>query len=200
MPEMNQKRDQSGSAMIECALVLPVILLIIFGGFELANGLSAIQAANFLSREVAVVAYRDCAFDNSSATATTPATSYLNAETCLNAVVTKYQNETAPIMPDTNFALSLYTISGSVVTRTAGVESGGVSSRYTTTNFNSSADALNQAFTATLNQHRIVVVSEVFVPRESVRGSIPRFWNYSFFTGAVGGFLPDGPIHAATVF
>jgi Flp pilus assembly protein TadG len=48
-----------GAAILELAFVLPVLVLVVFGGIEFSRALQRMQIATALSREIASLAYRD---------------------------------------------------------------------------------------------------------------------------------------------
>ena len=205
----NFSRDIAGNALLEFALVLPVILLLIFGGLEIAGTISGVQAANYLSREVATLAFRNCALD-STAQDSEP-TSYQNGTNCLQGVVNAVLGDTTGILPGTNVALSIYNITyggdpdGDTTlppdppVLTATFATGGMVSKFSTGNFTSTATPLDSALKELLLAHRTVVVSEVRVPLTSVSGSLPRLWTYGFFSTDLIGFTDQGNISAATI-
>jgi len=183
---MNRKAEnssESGNALIEFAIALPLFLIIIFGGFEIAGSLSAVQEANHLSREIAATAYRECAFDGAASSDETPASSYMNADSCLSEVVARFENDTATLLPNTRFSISLFNASGAGVEQSGHAASSGTPTKFSTANFTSNTSALNRSLKNTLDGHRTVVVSEVYVNRNSMVGSIPVFWNLAFASG-----------------
>lgn len=54
---------QTGVAILELALILPVLVFCVFAGLEFARALQKMEIAAALSREAASIAYRNCAAD-----------------------------------------------------------------------------------------------------------------------------------------
>lgn len=55
-----KKQGETGAALLELALIFPVVLLLTMGGLGLANGLRHMQAATTFSRAAARIAQRTC--------------------------------------------------------------------------------------------------------------------------------------------
>lgn len=73
-------RTETGTGMLEFALVLPMLLLFIYGSFEVARSVMDYEFVASVSREAANAAYRDC-----------PATGS-GVITCLQEVATRIED------------------------------------------------------------------------------------------------------------
>lgn len=84
-----KRLDLRGQAIVELALILPLLLVIVFGTVEYSHMfMTALRASN-LSREIANTAFRDCAFVGD-----------LAMKGCLTTNVERVRNEGNVVLPD----------------------------------------------------------------------------------------------------
>ena len=116
-PHSNHKESR-GSVLLEFAIVLPLLLVLGFGGIEYARNLNTYQVAVSLSKEIAATAYRQCVFDP-----TQPPTGALSsghqssfdAPTCLSNVRDTFTSSVASILPGAKYQIYMYqSVSGTV--------------------------------------------------------------------------------------
>jgi hypothetical protein len=96
-----------GIALLELALVFPVILLMVCGGIELSRSMTTYSNMNSVIREITGVAFRDCA---KLATGAVPTTMDLNEPVlkCLSATLSSSMPSVPPILPGANVILSVF--------------------------------------------------------------------------------------------
>lgn len=192
-------RTEGGNAFVEILIVLPWVLLIIYAGLEIAGTLSAIQAANYISREVSTLAFRRCALDEASGGTITDPASHMNADRCLAEVLAGVRADFDVVVPGIGVNVSLYNYSnvgGTMrTTRTGGSSLSGMSPSVNDTTFASDGSSkIRETFEQAINMHRSVVVSEVSVPLSSVTGSLLRNYATDLF-----GLTQNGRVYAITV-
>ena len=121
---MRKAQMEKGTSMIELALVLWLILLFAFIGFEAARMLNYYQLAVVLSREVASAAYRDCSVEKEDDNTAVQA--------CLDEIQHDFASFATNLVPGSGFVLSVYkgTPSGGNVARLGISQTGGYTSRF----------------------------------------------------------------------
>lgn len=93
--------SQSGVACIEASLALPLLISLAIGTSEISRMLSAYQGMSTISREVASVAFRDCATKPTGGP----------ANTCLNTTMTSsggINNWSSTVLPNATIIISIY--------------------------------------------------------------------------------------------
>lgn len=113
---MNRYHEERGTAILELALIAPLLLFLVFAGLELSRVLDRAQWATQLSREVASISYREC----SSLTDT-------KLSACLKRrAISKIKEKTEVLASGTEFVVAVFTYTppttaggSGTVTRTA---------------------------------------------------------------------------------
>lgn len=146
---------ESGLAMLELALALPIVLIISFVSIETARSLRYVQVASTLSREVASLAYRDCVGDKDE-----------KLMFCLRNVRDEVLGYANNLIGGSEVIVSMYTYDGTTAKDETSYEAG-ESSQYTL------AGTAISGLTDTnfLTNQRIVVIGEVYIPYEPL---VPR--------------------------
>lgn len=149
--------SEKGNIVVEFAMVLWVIVIISFGGLEVARVLDYRQIAAVVSREAARVTYRECSVNASGA-------NYYNLCLARVDVAAAFQNFANALVPGSKVIVRIY-----------GLDAAGTSvvllGRYPATGTLpafQAFDTLELNFKAMVENHRIVVVSEAFVPYQPV--------------------------------
>lgn len=176
---MTRYLNQSGIALVEFALVLPVLVLIAFGCAEFGRILQETQTAVFFSREVARTAYRLCGAERGA-----------SAQVCLNEVLSEHQAALNQIHPAAEVVVSSFQRVESTpsINSNTSPQNPAHSSRYNASNirnlvlYRSSAPLLFAA------PGQIVIVGEAFIPHNSI---VPFISNV---------FFPGGLLYDAAIF
>ena len=158
IPSLNE--EQSGNAMLELAIIIPVILGIFFVGFQFSNYLEKWQLATTFSREAANGSFRACAAERDDPAAP----EVINRlSTCLREEHDRLINQAGGVAPNMQVIISIYRYDSDTnrVTR-EGIAGNGAphTSKFTTGKFSDSDSILG----STLEDNRIVVVGEVYIP------------------------------------
>jgi hypothetical protein len=95
---IKSKSCERGIALVEFAIIVPVLFAIIFGGIELARALRVQKMVSTMSREVANIAFREC----------TPALEPVQA--CLENVVERVVPLSSPGMSEVIVIVSVYRV------------------------------------------------------------------------------------------
>ena len=90
-------KEQKGVALIELALILPLIALLVFTGLEFSRSLKHIQLAAALSREVASLALRECISDSDE-----------RVPYCLEIIQADIEEFGSRLISDTELIVSIY--------------------------------------------------------------------------------------------
>ena len=104
-------RNESGHAIIELALVIPLLAMIAIVSLELSFQLNSYEIATQLSRELASLSYRRCVIDDTGATSVK-----FNPDTCIDTVIAEFVVDSAAFAPGAEFVASLYNISSATGT------------------------------------------------------------------------------------
>jgi hypothetical protein len=172
---VGKKHNQSGNLILELAIVLPMFVLISMVGIEMSRSLKFSQAAVTLSREAALNGVRKCGdFWNRPANTA-------EAIDCLNGERNRLQNLARAAFPGTEIFITIYTLDGAAlpvscavpptaasvrtVGTTAAVAGGSYASRINLGN------ATSNELRRSLCLSRTAVVSEVFIPYQSITGN-----------------------------
>jgi hypothetical protein len=109
---MQHKFNCYGHAVLEFALVLPLLGLLALGGIELSRALITTQIATSLSKQIATTAYRACIADIAMLKATPPPAhlEYYNPEDCMQNVGQELNSsgQLDTVAPGVEFTLSMY--------------------------------------------------------------------------------------------
>jgi hypothetical protein len=145
--------NEKGNIIVEFAMVLWVIVIISFGGLELARALDYRQVAAVVSREAARVAYRECSVNGGGA-------NYYDL--CLGRVdiAPAFQSFATALAPGSRVVVRIY---GLDAAGTNVVLLGRYPSTGTLPGFKP-FDNQETNFTSMVTNHHVVVVSEAFVP------------------------------------
>ena len=106
---LSRNQNSHGSVLVELALILPLMLSLTFGSFEIAKLIRFQQTLSVVSREGANAAFRECS------TSTTPS-SCLDAPNTPNDVwgrINRYQNT---VIPGAEIILSIYRYDSATLT------------------------------------------------------------------------------------
>jgi Flp pilus assembly protein TadG len=177
MPREKQRadgtRDESGHAMLELAIVIPLLSMIAVCSLELSIQLGSYQIATQLSRELASLTYRRCVIDSSGSSS-----AKFNPDACIDGVLAEFATDVAGVAPGTQFVASLYNSSGVNVQQSSIRSFGTQASNYTLSDFSSksSSDPLVNALSNSVSELGSVIVAEVYIPHSPLPGSI-RFLN-----------------------
>lgn len=90
-------RSQSGGAILEFAMVMPILLSLSFAGFEFSRSLKIVQIGSTLSREAANLAFRRCVAESGT-----------ELNTCLQNVADETVNFSRVAVPNVTIILSLW--------------------------------------------------------------------------------------------
>ena len=173
--------DERGVAIYEFALILPIVCLFAFMGLEFSRALRYSQLASSLSREAASVVYRDCT--NRSVPDTM---------SCLTAAQQSLQLFGSKLIPGSQLVLSVYdwdSTSGPVRVRRLGIGPVTAATGYPgvhQTKYSVTGGTMITGIQGTLvgsgiagdissqllEKHRVIVISEAFIPYSSLSGNI----------------------------
>jgi hypothetical protein len=196
---MKKKINCDGHAILELALVLPVLGLLALGGIELSRAMITTQIATSLSKQIATIAYRECIADKATVKSadSTNQTLYYNPTACIQAVGDSLKNtqQIHKIAPGTEYIISMYSYDGTATNPVsddlggplkwgAGASAPVSDSKFTTGNFSDASGV----YGAALKKYETLIIAEVFVPYESV---FRRVLNIFFFE--------PGVIYATTI-
>ena len=164
-------RSEKGHGFIELAMVLPIFALVAFASLEAAGGISTLQLATTLSREVALTAYRECAMTSNPVSA-----GVTSANACLQDVLRRineqYQNTpflSNPPSPPSTVMASIYIsgVGGAPTLLTSRSIGPSTPSKFSTADF-----ATGQPLGDALSKLDVLVVTEVTIPTNTVSSSL----------------------------
>lgn len=89
--------SQTGGAILEFAIVIPILLALSFGGFEFSRSLKIAQVGSTLSREAANLAFRRCATETGA-----------SLTSCLQTVADDTVNFSRVTLPNVSIVLSVW--------------------------------------------------------------------------------------------
>lgn len=150
---------QRGSAFAEFAIVLPVILLTFFTGFEFSRTLERWQFVTTFSREAANNIFRDCAADRNDPNDAVPSRLQLCAQLRFNEILA----ETTAIEPNLTLIVSIYAFdpaTSRVEQRLVFGATPARRTRFTLLDFNDPSSTHGRA----LRENEILVVGEAYAP------------------------------------
>lgn len=163
-----KKHEEKGIAIVELALVAPVLFFVCLGCLELVSALRSLQVATAISRELANVVYRRCSIS---------ALDFLSSqefdlEYCLSSSTNYVQGRFANVAPDAQFIVSFYRYDPAKkavfldsIFKTDNAESG---SRFEPSDFN------NKLYlTKAVKGVETIILAEVFLPHTVVSMPIP---------------------------
>ena len=172
--------NERGSAITECAIILPLLLGFALAGLELSRSLRYSQLASTLSREIGSVAYRECG-----------SMSVRDTRTCLQGVFNSFNTFGQSLVPGTMLAVSVYEYDpvtskvrrvGIAPISAATPATPNLPSRFkvpgglTVDGVAGSSEGLTIAGAITpqvLIDHRVIVIGEALVPFKPIVGSVP---------------------------
>ena len=161
------REEEQGVALLEFALLAPIFIGILAAGLEFSRALKHIQVSASLSREVASIAYRECAGDEPD-----------KVPGCLDLVRDKIQALADSVMPNSEIVVSVYQYVEATNTYSQlGLETHG--GKYTT-QYSLGGGKINGITDDQLiiEQERIVI-GEAYVPWVSAIEGIPNIFNFS---------------------
>ncbi len=159
-----QRLTQKGQAILELAMVLPVLIIIGFTGIEFSQALRTKQLSRTLSREAASMAYRDCSLSSGVRTVD-----------CLNQVRASVM-QSASLRPGTNVVLTMYESSPNI--NRFGPTGG--SSRFSMGDLNTSGNSVGDL----IRSQKVAVVAEVEVRHNSALIFLPFSFGTRLFYDA----------------
>lgn len=98
-----QASSERGVAIIELAIVLPMLILLFFGAIELVRALQMQERMTVLTKEAANIMFRDCLELDEPAL-----TQAAGADACMNKALADIDNASRFVMPGALWILSLY--------------------------------------------------------------------------------------------
>lgn len=156
---------QSGHAILELAIVLPLLVLLAAGGLEFSRYLEAAEVSRTLSRELTGVAYRECASPHESV-----ASPWYDPQLCLQTVVSHLLARTGAIAPHAEFLVSLYNYDDDgAVSRDGYYGQRNYRTRFSVERMNAADTDLGDMMRA----YGTVVVGEVFLPYRPIYNIAP---------------------------
>jgi Flp pilus assembly protein TadG len=181
----NVVSSTGGHAILEFALVLPLICLLGFAGIELSRALNTLEVATALSKEMASIAYRDCVADPVTVSGQVRQANdqqKFSQQQCLQDVRQDLNSRIRTIAPDAEFVISIYTYdSVNGYLQPAYTAQGNPNTnifqynqyKFTVNRFSSNpSGTLAQA----LREYDVLVIAEVYLPFESYLGrALPTF-------------------------
>lgn len=171
--------DESGNAFIELALVLPFFVLLGLAGIESSQTISGKQVATQMSREFAMISFRECA-----AEIVNVPPDIFDPAACLDRARTMFENESAAVAGNFEAIVSLYNWEGmAAALKASSATNAGVNSNFSTASFTNDSHLYRL-----LRNYRVVVIAEVTVTLGEVPGTVPTF-----------GLFNSGDVNAATI-
>lgn len=164
--------SHKGTIMIEFALVLPIILMISLGAFEISRAIRLVGVASKLSYEVAKVAIKEC-FDGGEKISVQP------FDVCLQEKQEGVQILAESIVPGTKIYLRYYVTNAPV--NPSGWKGDKAASKYPQTDSDEFQENLDRTETFIkdnfdkLKEHRKLIVGECFLPYSPLFGFISTF-------------------------
>lgn len=180
-------RKETGVILVEFAIILPIILLITIGAFEITRAIRIVGVASKLSYEVAKVAIKEC-FDGGENIGVQP------FDACMQERVTGIQNLASTIVPGSRIFLNYYAVPNTTGT----YSSWPIFRRFSTsatgepafdTSISKTTDFLN-ARVNNLKEHRKIIVGECFLPYTPLFGYVRLFLPFR----TSGSYLYDATI------
>lgn len=161
--------NEKGVAILEFMVIFPILLAAIFAVLTIARHLRYTQVAATLSREAAVLTYRECATERD-----------LRLELCLNEVRDELLAISEGIAPNTEIIVSVFvkdpvTELITVAEKSSPVGAGQVS------RYQISGESITGISDETFLNNRTIVIGEVYIPFLFPLLNMPGF----------GGFAPD---------
>jgi hypothetical protein len=203
---------QTGHAIIEFILVIPILLGFSFFGIELSRGLSQLEIATTLSRELASSAYRECYADANAlqqaledpsintqvippppAIPTSSTQSDIVPNNCLTELLVRYGPSINNIATNAGYILSMYErnqttgvvqLLGRVQSPDPATAPPYLLSRFAATAAPGAVDFsdITTAAGAVLSDFQVLIIAEVYLPQPEPRLSIHPV--FSFHPGA----------------
>ena len=160
--------SERGNAILELALVLPVIAAIALGGLEYSRALKWMQISATLSRESASIAYRDCSMMRDDANILGP--QYLTI--CLQRVRSTVAQQVQESAPNAMIILSLYDFDGVIEQEALVGGNATFSSKYDPVSMNND---INGHLSQTVVENDFIVISEVYLPYKPIVPGLAEF-------------------------
>jgi hypothetical protein len=152
---VNRRSAESGLAIVEFAMTIPIFILIALCGFEFADAMRDKQIAQALGRAAARQALACTATKNDTAEQRTTA--------CLSYARSHVLDQAARVAPTADIRLSMYTkYPGESIVRQAAV--GGAPDPMLQAEHLAATDSLS----VTLNKQQVVVLAEVIMTRSII--------------------------------
>ena len=190
----NGRQSEHGAALLELALLLPMLVLIAVCGLLMSSTFGGLQLTRSFSRELGIRAYRECTVGN-----TVRPLTIQNPDVCLARITQQFQRSADKVAGSSEFVVSIYTINvttdanGNVrrtAERTGYYASGTAGSTYSLSDFD--LETLNSTESLSLNAFRKLVVAEAYVSADNAPGSL-------YFLHSIVPFSPSEMLYAATV-
>jgi hypothetical protein len=165
---MMKEHEERGIAIVELALVAPLLFFLSLGCLELVSALRGLQVATAISRELANVVYRRCSIS---------ALDLVNSQEfdldyCLSSSTNYVQGRLANVASDAQFVVSFYrydptkkTVSLDSMFKTTNAESG---SRFKLSDFND-----KEHLTKAVSGVETIILAEVYLPHTVLSMPIP---------------------------
>ena len=143
-----------GTAILELALVVPLLFACCFFALELSRELGEIQVATSLSRELGSLAYRECSNNGSLMNNSSGA----NTQICLQQILNRFQAQFVGLAPEAQYVLSIYTLDSGTLSRPGFAQTHSErTGKYSPLLGFPPLDALQH--------YEMLIISEVFLPR-----------------------------------
>jgi hypothetical protein len=149
--------DIRGGALIELALISPLLILLCFGALQIAIATSQLQMATQLGKELATLAYRDCVAEHGVV-----GSPKFDPAACLSRTIQKFGTSTADLTTNGSFVVSLYNEDSGTYSRTASESFGGATTRFPADFSTSGPDV--QTLKQALDDYHQLIVAEAFLP------------------------------------
>lgn len=175
-------RSENGGALMELAIVIPLLCLLAFGALSLSGGLSEAQLAGALSRELATAAFRECLADPDAVGSQT-----LDPGDCFETVLNDPTRFSSAAAPGARVVVSLYNWVGGAAKLTAMRASPGTLSKFSTASFGG-PDPAGIALASALQGYQRLVIAEVYVPA-TMEQILPGLYRFN----------TNGTVYASTV-
>ncbi len=189
--------NSQGHALLELAIVLPLLWTLMVAGVEFGRALNRYQVALSLSQQITRSAYRECIVDagdfaSSQLKDAGKHNPLFEPNTCLARIRDSFSASVTNIAPDAEFFISMYRNQSDTVTRDGFVFFQGAAPRYNTKlnedQFRTIGAQGSGDLGRALKDYEILIIAEIYVPHNAIIGN---FLDY-FFTDS-------GALYAATI-
>ena len=163
--------DEKGHALVELAIVLPILVIVSFIGIEMSRSIQFSTASVTFSREIASLAFRNCAGET-----LTSADAMVRTQLCIEAERARIEAVAREAFPGTELIVSFIAYDDTT-SKFNLVSAQGVSPAHTSTiAVGLGGSTVNGGLdNDVIKKHKLVVVGEAYVPYQSVVGTIGTF-------------------------